>query len=375
MPAETGACDAGRYAAGAALGAALALLTGCVGPPAACAVRPGVRVCAPTREDARDAAAAVERIILELRKKLPGLRETTVEIWLQERPQVVWFVPAASGVGALSNSWTGRIHATANSRHLDAELAHEVVHALLDASWGALPPTLEEGLCDQMASRVASGGAHLRADRLLLAIAAACGPPMRLRVHSQDAGWSEHVIDATFPRAGELDLCDAFTRSSRRVHPFLGSRSRAVWYGVGFVAAGRLLAALGPAGLRELCAATAREGDGDAAEALAAAAGLSAERGSWRAAILAELDDAAVVELARLIAPELARTARDVESQRRGDRPLDRAVLDARPQFRIVGHALSVDLSSLPEFRAALGAPGSLGDAPTPPVAGAPTPM
>ncbi len=362
MQAEGGCADRRREAparpwparaAGPSLliAAAIALLAGCVAAPAACVDGPAGRVCASTPELAADGAARIERIVTALRATLPGLRDVPLDVWLQPRPQILWFVPLDPTLGAVYNSWTGRIHATEGHRDLDVALAHEVVHALLDGSWSELPATLEEGLCDQMAARIADGGPRLRADRLLRAAAAAGGPPMFLRLETPDGGWSEHALDIRIDVEPGFDLLNTFSRSSHQVHVVLGPRDRAVWYGTAFVAAGRILALHGPQGLRDLCRAT-RDDDADRAIAtLSAAAELSSTPAPWHAAILAELDEETAVDLARLIAPELAQIAHSVVALRSDFHLRSNAVLDSRPSFRVRGADPVVELAALPEFR------------------------
>ncbi|MCA8978151.1 MAG: protein DA1 [Planctomycetes bacterium] len=299
-------------------------------------------------------ATQLEAIADRLRSQLPGTSEDRIEIWLQDRPQVIWLFPFDHQVGAVTNFWTGRIHATDSSPDLLIELAHEMVHAMLGPSWDSLPPTLEEGLCDVMASGVVLPSEDLRSDRIVRAMAAAGGPPLRLRLHTGDGGWSEHVVSVKPDLPGALDLRDTFSRDSGQVRPYHGDRSRKVWYGLAYVAAKRLVDALGAEGLREL-SRRAGELDEDHAVALfASAAGLGADASDWRDAIRENVDREVLQGIARRLSEPLARETLAIVSRRvEGGSPEQRAEL-ARPRLYLEGVSEFVELLEEPAYAAAL---------------------
>jgi hypothetical protein len=330
------------------------LLAGCVSAPDVCvSVRSG-QVCASTLEAASAAGEQMDALEVALRARLPGLREPELDVWLQPVPQVFWFITLGDHVAAFRNHWTERIHAREGSEDLEVELAHEMVHALLDESWDGLPPTLEEGLCDQIASRVTGKGADLRADRLIRAMAAAGGPPTKLRVELPAGGWAAQQIHAGFRLDEDFDLRDAFSRKASQVHPLFASSDRAVWYGAAFVAVGRLLAAHGAAGLRQLCIDTAELDDEAATVMLSEAAGLGADPDAWKRAILAEFSPRALEAMAVQVRDALVEATLGMVPPGPGGLPTWAGISVARPSFSVQRGNDSVDLLDVPEYVEAL---------------------
>lgn len=333
------------------VGALALFCASCVSAPPVCHEGEGVRVCAATSERAEEVAHVVEAHVAAVRAMLPGLEEDAiVEVWLQERPQVVWLFPFGDDVGAVTNSVTGRIHAADASPDLATDLAHEAVHALLGDAWEGLPPTLEEGLCDQVATRLVDDGAELRTDRLIRAMAAVRGPSVKLRLDTPGGGWSAEEVRVTYELPEDFDLLDTYSRDTAQVRPYLADDERAVWYGTAYVAAGRLLDRLGADGLLRTCA-EASDLDDDAAAALfAERAGLGSDPAPWRDAIEDAFGPAERAALARRIGAVLVVEATNAVQRQQREGTLRERFAAARPRLQVGAPSSSILLLDVPEL-------------------------
>lgn len=347
--------------------AGLLLLAGCVGAPPHCVEsRDGTlrgTVCGPTVERARETTRMLEQADVALRDRLPDLVAAPWDVWLQERPQVFWLFPAGDEVDALLNPFTDRIHVTAGSTALPTALVHERIHQLLGPAWDDLPAILEEGLCDQIASRVAAGGLALRTDRLFRAATALDalelhavldlpgGPTVRMRLE----------LDGESPP--DAPLSRAFADDDGLIGPFHAHGARGPWYGLAFVAVGRLVDRVGAEGLRDLVATTAEQGEEEALAAWASAADLTT-RDDWLRAVdeqlTADVRHALAEDLANGLAlwtrRQLTLDAADGGTPEAAD--LARRIESAAPRLEF-GPRLraTVDLRALPAFRTALDLP------------------
>jgi hypothetical protein len=326
------------------------LAASCVSAPPACHTSRHARVCASTEPIARETAERLDGHIDVLRELVPDLREGRVEVWLQEQPQVVWLFPAGDQVGAMTNHWSSRIHAREASPDLASELVHESVHALLGDGWDGLPATLEEGLADQLASRVVDDRSELRNDRLFRALAAVGGPGAKLRVDAPGGGWSAEQIHARFDLSEDFDLRDTYSRDGSQVRPYLAPDERAVWYGTAYVAAGRLLDTLGAAGLRELNIATRDLSESEAVDRLAAASGLGSDAREWRTVVTESYGPDERAALVRRHAAALIVRVVDIVQEQNREGTLRERIVAARPRLQVGPPDRFTLLMDVPEF-------------------------
>lgn len=343
------------------LGAALTV-TACVGAPPVCVESDFAIVCGPDEATVERLAPHIDLLDERVRAELPTATSERVEVWLQQRPQVVHLFPFPDDVAAVRNGLTGRIHARPTGRHLSIELAHELVHARLGPEWDTLPAALEEGLADQLAARTAPGGDRVRADRLGRALAAIGGPQPWLHFHTPDSVEIHRRVGRhrSAAAADGIRPDDVFRDDDALVRPFLGHTARPIWYGVAFVAVGRLLRRHGIDGFRRLVAETADLDPDERADRLRAASGLVDER-EWRAAVLEELSITDGRGLAAYLAPELA--AITLGHFVEGMDPISALprVFASRPVLRVGGsRGVEVELLTVPEFRRALDRHGPL---------------
>lgn len=267
------------------------------------------------RADDQAVAIDVATMLAELepavRAALPGTRGRRLEVWVQDELSLFRGETAGHDVDGFHVVDTGRIHLRVEERErMRATLAHELVHALVDDTWRRLPPVVEEGLADWVATQVcADVAARIRAGRLGDAGGSLGGLSMRLRLASPtSAARSALPSRILLTSDAPLQLDDVFAaevvgldalRASTDVRPGL--------YGCGFLLVDRIVARHGIGHLRALCLVAERDGEPVVpSDALLDAARLDHSRRAWSVAAARALSDADVSEMGRRHARTLA---------------------------------------------------------------------
>ena len=328
----------------------LALVTGCVSAPPFEYVGPAGSVRALTLERAQEMSALHDLYSQRIRERLPATHDGEVTVWVQERPQVVWFFRPGEEVPAFRAALWNRVHLTDASESLQIEFAHELVHALVDGSWDDFPPILMEGVCDQMSGVVSGRENEVMAERLLLATEGLADRSILLRIH-HDEGIGEAPILSGLEVTPVEDPLEVFDRSSFDIDPFFGSDRKGGLYGLGYFVCGRLFERHGIDGTYRLVREAREERQSIARRRIANAAGLDTSLEGWRSALRAELErnlpriaDGLLEGVVESLIGWAWTTGRDVET----------AIRDARPEIRVSGRETSVALTSLPRFDAVL---------------------
>ncbi|MCY2960925.1 MAG: hypothetical protein NTY35_12240 [Planctomycetota bacterium] len=303
--------SAGRAARVLALAAALLGLSACLAqPPAESASARLGTVRAATRARAEDIARAFDELAPRVVKTVPGAHLEPLEVWLQQTPTL--YSLRASTYSDTDGFWAEgvrRIHLRDSAEQVHRTLAHELVHASLDAVWDRLPGTLEEGLCDLVAARLVPGAAaRLRAGRLATAAAAIGGLPLDVELWIEDASdgpLTARGLEARLRIVAEepetVDPGDVFVVRAGLSTSRATAGARRAFYGLGFLVAERIAARGGLEGLLGLCQAAERDGlESIPAGSLLAAADLEPARESYLAAILEGLGPAELREILRL---------------------------------------------------------------------------
>lgn len=301
----------GRAARALALAAACTGLVACLAsPPAESATARLGTVRAASRARAEDVARVLDELAPRVVASVPGARLEPLEVWVQETPTL--YALRTSTYSDTDGFWAEgvrRIHLREAADQVERTLAHELVHAGLGAAWERLPGTLEEGVCDLIASRIVpAAAARLRAGRLATAASAVGGLPIDLEL------WIEAPAEGTVIGRGldvrmrivtedaeSVDPCDVFVvragLSSARTSPAV----RRAYYGLGFLVAERIAARGGLGRLHDLCRAADEAGLVEVpVPELLAAAEIEPTRASFQSAILAALGEAELREILRL---------------------------------------------------------------------------
>jgi hypothetical protein len=340
-PAARAACVAATLAACACVSA----------PPASVTVAAG-EVRADTPQRAAEVAALLEHHATAIRALLDGTREEPVSVWVQENPRVFHFFEPDEDVSSFTNHGTNRIHLSADPQASSVDLAHELVHLLLDDTWDSLPDTLEEGLADVVADRVAGEGARaVRFMRLASVLALTDAGEWRFVVDlDTQGGGATAEARVVFVDFEPVPPAEVFSAGSRRISPFLGGSAKAALYGLAFVAVAAIEERAGLEGLHRECLRLAQEG-GDPASAFAALASLGEEPGPWRDAALGLLrqEDA----IAFLAGGHVDLVASIVLLARFGyaGAAADEALDGARPRMILGSTGFEVPLVEVPGFR------------------------
>lgn len=329
------------------LGLGLALAIGSAScqvlpPPARFDAGMGV-VRARSEEEARSVARALDELLPAIALELPDARRAiaprgadarTLEVWIQEEPALYAF-PSSTAYRDADGFYSdrlGRIHLRAGSDDVERTLVHELVHASLGPSWHALPGTLEEGLCDVIASRlVPQSAARLRAGRLLAAALAIGGLDIEIEVPevagADDPVSEPRLVQRILPAEGavdDLDPLEVFRTRAGISSASIGSDRKKALYGLAFLVAERVIERRGVEGLHQLVLDTDPE---DMAAELLSAAELTRDPEDWRRALAAALGPAEIAELSRhhpgfLLTPPLRTSASRVPDR------TDRLALD-----------------------------------------------
>jgi hypothetical protein len=246
-----------------------------------------------------------------LLEHLPGARPPgDLEVWMQDEPHLYHSVlesnADAEGLYAPDHH---RILLSRNVSDLERVLAHELGHSALDKSWAPLCGTLEEGLCDVLASQlVPSQAPRLRAGRLSSA-ALACGG-LRLGLEVRDTrprqgaklGWSACILLTSEEEVPE-DPLDMFRVRAGLSSTRVGTSVKRGYYGLAFLVAERI----GLEELHALCTRAKAEGFSRIPRGwLLLAADLEEDTDSWRKAAAAGLGQTELRELLRMYPGSIA---------------------------------------------------------------------
>jgi len=272
-------------------------------------------VRAGTPEEAREVARALDELLPAVVLEVPdacralGPRRAggrNLEVWLQKEPAIYVFPSSAAyrDADGFFSDRLDRIHLRAGSDDIERTLVHELVHASLGPSWHALPGTLEEGLCDVVASRLCPQSApRLRAGRLLAAALALGGLDIEVRIApasgAQDTDSELCFVQRILPAGGavaDLDPLEVFRTRAGISNVSIESDRKKALYGLAFLVAERIVDRRGMDGLHELVEATDPR---DMADALLSAAELTRDPEDWRRALASGLGPAEMVELTR----------------------------------------------------------------------------
>jgi hypothetical protein len=268
------------------LGLAGLLLAGaCAATPPPVAVETSYGVVRAESEDkAVEVAALLQDLAPRVRALLPGTSDRAIDVWVQKVLRDGSRGERAEGVKGftlLSGEFRAkRIHLLEDGE-LSWYLAHELVHAQLDASWHTLPGLLEEGLGDVVAEMLNEEHAErIRAHRLFTSSSFFGGVLFHLAYQKPDEPeGSSSLIEAPI-RVEVLsdsvgvdvqELLSLSRHSLRKVYREVPEP----FYGLAYLVVSRVVERHGLDGLHELCArAEARDLDVVPVEDLLAAAEL-----------------------------------------------------------------------------------------------------
>lgn len=250
------------------------------------------------RAASREEARSITDLLLNLRPSvadhLPGAKPPEdLEVWMQDEPHLYHAVlesnAEAEGLYAPDHE---RILLSRHAKDLARVLAHELGHASLDGSWAPLCGTMEEGLCDVLASRMVPAQAtRLRAGRLSSA-ALACGG-LRLGIQVRDSrpqqgarrGWTATILLTSEEETPKNPLDMFHVRAGLSSTRVRASVKRG-YYGLAFLVAERI----GIDRLHSLCTRATQQGVKRIPRSwLLQAADLDGDPNTWRQAAVASL--------------------------------------------------------------------------------------
>ena len=250
-----------------ALLAPLLLAAACAAPPPPIAVdTPFGQVRAESEVKAEEVADMLVDLAPRLREALPGTRDREIDVWVQSVLRSTRNGERAKGVKGftlLSGEFNAkRIHLLEDGE-LSWYLAHELVHALVDESWAALPGILEEGLGDVVAEELSPEYAErIRAHRLFTASGFFQGVLFRLTYHppGDTEVWVEtpmrlQVVD----EMADVDVPALLALSRRELRREWGELPEP-FYGLAYLVVSRIVERRGLDGLHQLCQDAAEEG-------------------------------------------------------------------------------------------------------------------
>lgn len=338
------------------LALALPLLCACLAPPPDVAIHGALGV---VRADSQEEALALEAHLASLGTALtahvPGAcLPEELEVWVQDEPRLYH-----TGLGSNAEAeglyapFHERILLSRHAADLERVLAHELTHAALDGTWSPLSGTLEEGLCDVVATAlVPEQAARLRAGRLSSA-ALACGG-LRLRVDVRDGraregvrlGWSA-TLRLTSQDQTPTDPLDTFRVRAGLSSSRLQASVKRGYYGLAFLVAERI----GLRELHDLCTQARAEGLRHLPHSwLLEAAALDEDPETWRVAAADALGGEELRELVRLY-PGVIAGALAHHLRRQPGTPRERwQALEG--SLQVLGGDATVDLRTVPELRA-----------------------
>ncbi len=294
------------------------MVTGCLAPPPAVLLDSSKgTIRAASEEEARHVSELLGKLTPALQALLPGEHlPSDLEVWVQDEPHL-YAVPLAAHADAEGLFAPGheRILLARGADNLERVLAHELVHASLGGDWDVLPGTLEEGLCDVIATRlVPAGAARLRAGRLSSA-ALACGGlqfELEVRDRSRSAeggarlGWSARITLSSTEDTPDAPL-DVFRVAAGLSSTRVDTSVKRGYYGLAFLLVERVVERHGLQGLHARCRLAAEAGHDRLPRApLLEAAGLGEERADWRRAAASAIGEAELIELVEMYPDSIA---------------------------------------------------------------------
>lgn len=330
-------------------------------PPEHVIVSAAGRVSADSPSRAREVALLLERLEPAVVARLPEARSRSVAVWVQESPALYRSSQRAyqDADGFYSDS-EDRIHLREAADSLERTLAHELVHAHLRGAWRELPGTLEEGLCDHVSGELCPDArARLRAGRLSCAGFALGGLDLELTVRvpaELHPSGVEVRLQARLRLEGEppmdVDPLGVFRRQAGLSSSRLSSSAKKAYYGLAYLVVERIVAHVGIDGLHALCRTSRREeNDHVPMEQLLAAAGMTEDSASWRAALVAEYEPGDLRELVRMHPEFLVRSLDDFFAPCLAPDELVLALPGLHAELALAGGGAALDLFAVPEVR------------------------
>jgi hypothetical protein len=333
------------------------LASSCVTPPAASVESLHGKVRAPTEEEAAVVAELLDDLHPRVRALLPGTEEQRVEVWLQEELRMFSMVEPSHEVVALNFDAWNRIHLKRGSSFLPEDLAHELVHLMLDESWNTLPPVLEEGLADHVGLALNPNMAPgFRAGRLSMVLGGLGRYSGRVRFgRPAIEGTDSLVFHMIEPPRELLSPLAAFRAEVREISPHSRSTLKNTLYGLGFLAVERIIDRVGFDGLHQLAVEAGESGQRVIpAQLLLDAARLDADPESWVTAALESMGRAELAALATQQAPSLAAMLVDACASMLVDHNGESFLAEVQPMLSLVAGGPEVSLAEIPAVRASL---------------------
>ena len=333
------------------------LVQACVAPPAASVESLHGIVRAPTPEEAASLAELLDDLHPRVRAVLPGTEAPRVEVWLQEELRMFSMLEPSSEVVALNFDAWNRIHLKRGSGFLPEDLAHELVHLMLDSSWKTLPPVLEEGLADHVGLTLNPGmAAGFRAGRLSMVLGGLGCYSGRIRfARPAIEGADSLVFHMIEPPREIVSPLAAFRSEVQEISPHSRSAQKNTLYGLGFLAVERIVTEVGYEGLHALAVEAAENGQRTIpSDVLLDASRLDGEAQSWVDATLEAMGRAELVALASQQAPSLASMLVDACAEMLVEHDGQSFLTQVEPMLSLVAGGPEVALADIPAVRAAL---------------------
>lgn len=337
----------------------VAALTSCrTAPPSAVVESPFGLVRASTPSEARVVSRLKDRLVPRLREILPGLRDRRIEVWVQNRIEIVRGSPYPDHIAGMAEYERARVYLRHGDPELELHLAHELVHVLLDDAWRILPGVLEEGICDLAAAlTVGSGGVEHQAKRLIEASAFFGGfdVVVEVKLPEPERRVVVHRMRLSFDKVSEMPVGAILDLGDEDVFKHATSDEGVGLYGLGFVVALAIVDRIGFDGLRNVCMASLNAGHAQVPrDALLHAAGLGTDRREFERTIQRYLGPAELPILADLLSDGLAKATVEAARPRYPFKSADDFLLRGDPHVGLPGTTPRFPLSQVEEFRAAV---------------------
>ena len=322
-------------------------------------------VRAASSEEAERGARWLDDYASRILETLPGTRARSVEVWFQSRLRHAGGGSLPDEMAGFVNQSTGRVHVRSGGECPEQTVCHELVHALLDESWRALPAILEEGLCEYVSAQIVGGCATRQRANLLFGavmyLTALGDAELLARVDlaiDRDRGGAPRSDQAsvrfTPEMHVELELVEALAVSSQSSDVFTGAaKIDAYHYGCGAWLVERIVDRVGFAGLYRLSLDALDAGLATASveDVLRAADLGDSER--WRSEAIRAIDEPSLAEIVRDSADDLViQAARWLHSVSDPREPAPDTVGQARVTFGFVGSSVRLRLLEISSFRA-----------------------